>query len=87
MTFFSAYHVTHAWCEKNKLLKVSFICISGNEYFKYVIDGKDCMKPSVKAREKNYLKANKFWTTFAVFELCANFSGSAVLLLVEFRTD
>ena len=52
MTFFIAYNVTHARFEENKLLKRSLNSISGNEFFKYVIDGKVYMKLSVKTREK-----------------------------------
>ena len=49
---FSAYHIIQAWCDQNKPLKRSFNYISGNEFFKYVIDGKVYMKRSVKARER-----------------------------------
>ena len=60
MTSFGTYQVIHYWCEQNKLFKgpLSYIC--GNEYFKYVIDGKVYMNLSVKAREKNYFKAKNF---------------------------
>ena len=84
---FSAYHVIHAWCEQSKLLKGSLNCTSGNEFFKFIIDGKDCIKPSVKAGKKIVLRLINFWTPISVFDMCANFSESAFLLLVKFRTD
>ena len=64
INFFRAYHVIHAFCEQNKPLKWSLNYICGNEYFKYVIDCKVYMKLSVRAREKNFFKAKKFWTPF-----------------------
>ena len=50
---FSAYDIIYALCEQNKALKWSLNCFFGNEYVKYVIDGKVYMKLSVEAREKN----------------------------------
>ena len=50
---FSAYHIIQAGYEQNKPLKWSLNIFCGNEYFKYVIDGKVYMKLSVEAREKN----------------------------------
>ena len=64
MTFFSAYDVFQAWREQSKLLKQFLNYISGNEYFKNVIDGKVYMKLSVMAREKNYLMANTIGSPF-----------------------
>ena len=46
MTFFNAYQVIHTWCEQNEPLKRSLNFFCGNEYFKYVIDGKVDMKLS-----------------------------------------
>ena len=53
MTSFSAYDIIHARYEQTNLLKCSLIYFCGNEYVKYVIDGKVYMKLSVEAREKN----------------------------------
>ena len=58
--FFGSYHVIHAWCKQSKSTKWSLNYFCGNEYFKYVIDGKVYKKLSVKAREKNILRQNKF---------------------------
>ena len=41
---FSASQVIHTWCEQNELLKRSLNFFCGNEYFKYVTDGKVDMK-------------------------------------------
>ena len=46
MALFSAYQVIHTWCEQNEPLKRSLNFFCGNEYFKYVIDGKVDMKLS-----------------------------------------
>ena len=46
MTLFKAYQVIHTWCEQNEPLKRSLNFFCGNEYFKYVIDGKVDMKLS-----------------------------------------
>ena len=40
MTIFSAYDIIYAWCEQNKPLKWSLNYFCGNEYVKYVINGK-----------------------------------------------
>ena len=66
MTILSAFHVIHAWCEQIKLLKglLNFFC--GNEYVKYVIDGKVYMKLYVEAREKNYLRQKIVDHTFCI---------------------
>ena len=53
MIIFSAYNIIQACCEPKKPLKWSLNYFSGNEYAKYVIDGKVHMKLSVEAREKN----------------------------------
>ena len=52
MTIFSAYDIIHASCEQNNPLKGSLNEFCGNQYVKYVIDGKVYMKLSVEAREK-----------------------------------
>ena len=46
MALFSAYQVVDTWCEQNEPLKRSLNFFCGNEYFKYVIDGKVDMKLS-----------------------------------------
>ena len=53
MTIFSAYDIIQARYEQIKPLKWSLNYFCGNEYVKYVIDGKVYMKLSVEAREKN----------------------------------
>ena len=80
MTLFNAYQVILICCVQNEPLKRSLNFFSGNEYFKHVIDGKVDMKLSDYAREKNKIKAKKFWTPFFFIKLCGSFSGSAVML-------
>ena len=83
---FSAYQVIQAWCEQSKPLKWSWNYICGKKYLKYFLNGKVYMKLSVEPERKLILRQNNFGPFF-VFQLCANFSRSAVLLYVEFRTD
>ena len=46
MALFNAYQVIQTWCEQNEPLKRSLNFFCGNEYFKYVIDGKVVTKLS-----------------------------------------
>ena len=49
---FSAYDIIHALFEQSKPLKWSLNYFRGNEYVKYVIDGKVYRKLSVQAGKK-----------------------------------
>ena len=69
MTIFSAFDTIHAWCEEDKPLKRSLSYFCGNEYVKYVIDGKVYMKLSVGAERKINLRQKNFGPTFFVFKL------------------